>query len=464
MNSARQHRGSLGLIVSAALISVWATAHSPAIIAQDDSLLPEAGTDLSDPPERLESPDVAAPGIIISRTVTAEAGDSLADIAERELGRRGLVGVLADFNNLATDAALTAGTTIQVPIVVPDRGESASVVFVKGGVSRNGTTLTADDLVAPGDVIETTDTGFVSLEFSNGSTVNIHPETIAVVQELRCLDNDELCIIGIETEAGQLRSDVESRDGQELEYRITTPIASAAVRGTDFNVQADGAELLVAVTEGGVNVGAEGENVGLDEGFGSVTLEGEPPGQPIALLPPPAFRTVPNRFVAGQSVLWWELRQVDRYTASIAGDSVGREVVSEVETADSSLAISALGDIDAGDYFLSVRGIDENGLPGFVASKRIIVATVDNALPPPQIDASREGNDVVVAVVNPAPQARGYEIQLADSADFADPLSVDVGPAGSAVFRFDADQVFARARQLQDPITVSEFSPSAEAR
>lgn len=412
------------------------------------------------------APATGIPGAatIISREVVVTQRETLADVAERELGQRGLASLLADVNELPIDVELSPGSTLQIPIQVPDRGESVTIIFAKGDVTVNGAGVDENRPVAPGDLIETGFDGFISLEFANGSAVNVQPETSVTVQELRCLEADALCIIGIETTNGEVISDVEGRDGQALEYRVTTPVASAAVRGTDFSVAADSSELRIAVVEGGVNVSAVGSNVGLDEGFGSVTAEGEPPGQPIALLPPPAFRTVPNRFVAGQSVSWWDIRAVERYRASIATDSIGRETVSNVETSQSSLDIADLGTIATGDYFLSVHGIDENGLPGFSASKRIIVAAVDDTLTAPAIDATRNGNDTLVSVVDPDPDARGYEIQLSSTEDFNDPLSVDVGPNGSAVFRFESDTIFARARRLEDPTTVSAFSALTEAR
>ena len=38
---------------------------------------------------------------------------------------------------------------------------------------------------------------------------------------------------------------------------------------------------------------------------------------------------------------------------------------------------------------------------------------------------------------------------------------MDVGAAGGAVFRLDADTVYARARALVDPLSVSAFGPTA---
>ena len=113
--------------------------------------------------------------------------------------------------------------------------------------------------------------------------------------------------------------------------------------------------------------------------------------------------------------------------------------------------------MDVGDYYLTVRAVDENGLKGFTSNTPLTIAQVDEDIAPVTTTVSRQGSDYLINIENGPDEARGYEIQVSSDASFIDPLSVDVNEQGSAILRLDSDRVFARARVLLDPYTVSAF-------
>lgn len=402
---------------------------------------------------------------IIARDVIVSNGESLRDIARRELGRAAFSPMLAEFNELDEAMPLEAGQIVRVPIHVPARGEVARVVFVKGRVTKNGDPLEADGTIETGDMVETGDDGFVSLEFESGSVVNLQPGSSSTLERLSCLEVDDSCVIEIDTLRGAMSSDVQSRDGQPSDFRIRTPYATAAVRGTEFDFLADPGRLRVAVTDGMVGISAVGETQDLEDGFGAVTREGEPPGPPLPLLPAPVFRNVPTRVAPGDAVLWWPLSDTERYSALLSLDAGGAETVADFAVSGNELDVAAPGDagriVAPGDYYLELRGIGEEDLPGRRSSTRVTVAAIDADLTAPDLEITRDDREFLVGVVDPAADAAGYEIQISDDENFVDPLAVDVGPTGSAVFRFDADRVYARARRLVDPRTVSAFGAAA---
>ncbi len=427
---------------------VTAVLCAPASFAQSQPSVPSAGE--------------PSASVNIGRDIVVVDGDTLRSIARRELGRRAYAGFIAEFNSMQLDDVLIAGSTLRIPINVPARGEAAVVVYFKGAASLNGSPLEDSAAIVVGDSLSTGTDGFISMEFSNGSVVNLQPESAAVLQVLNCLEEDDSCVIEIQTTNGDLTSDVEPRSGQTLEFRVTTPYASAAVRGTVFDMSADPESLRVTVTEGLVDVAALSASVPLDEGFGSVTNAGEAPGQPVELLPAPAFRNVPGRVAAGDTLLWWPLSDVGTYAARVSRDSAGVETLADVVASGDRIDVAAIAGVEPGEYFLSLRGIDDNQLRGFESSTRVVVAGIEPDLTPPTITVTREGNDTLVNVVEPAAGAQGFEIQLSESEDFADALTVDVGRLGTAVFRIDNDALFARARRLASPTAVSAFGPIAQ--
>ncbi len=446
--------------------------------------------------QTLQGPDHA----IISRDVIVAQGDTLPSIAGRELGKSGLASLLAEYNNMAITAQLNVGDIVRIPIHVPPRGEFAEVIFVKGkvtaarqlntGLRAGGEpppvissvsdtsgvgpsdqklelfTLSRGSQVYSGDLIATSLDGFASIAFSSGSVINLQPDTVASLTRLACLPSDDSCLIQIHTERGRVMSDVDTRDQQPMEFLISTPYASAAVRGTVFDISAEEAVLLVGVTEGAVDVNGQNSTVTLDTGFGLVVEEGQPLGEPIELIPAPVFRRVPARIAPGDTLQWWPFADAASYVAVLSTDEAANAALNSVELPSGTAALDvqqAIADssLSSGDYFITLRAVDRNGLLGFTSNTRVTLADIDTSVTPVTTSVIREGSEFLVSVENPLEQARGYEIQISSDEDFSDPLSVDVNERGTAVFRIDQDQVFTRARVLLDPFTVSAFGESS---
>ena len=399
-------------------------------------------------------------GSIVARDVVVGENDTLRRIARRELGKSGLAHHLGEYNDIIPDMPLVPGTLVRIPMFVPLRVEFASVVFVKGAVTRNDAPLARNAEVHLRDVILTGNDGFVSLEFDSGSVVNIQPNSQVELIRLNCLEQDDSCLIELEASGGQLQSDVQVRDGQPADFRISTPYASAAVRGTVFDVATDDDALVMGVTEGVVGLAASGVGVDVPEGFGSVAREGQPPSPPVALLPAPVYRFIPSRAAPGDHVSWWPMSDADGYQAQLSIDSGGDQVVAQQATDTTRLEIAAL---EPGDYYIGVRGVDEVGLKGYTATTRLTIAAIDDSLPSVDTRITRDGQEYLVEIVQPVADAPGYEIQLATEPDFEDPLTIDIRD-GQAVFRLDAQTVYARARVLLTPQIVSAFGETAEAR
>ena len=396
---------------------------------------------------------------IITRTVVVEEGETLRSIARREFGKTGLSSMLASFNALKESEPLIAGQIIRIPLFTPVERQFATVIFVKGEVSKNNKQVEREDKIYLHELLKTGDDGFASLQFSSGSVVNLQPMTHAKLERLNCLESDDSCLIVLNSPQGEVTSDVNRRDGQPTEFTIKTPYASAAVRGTQFEMNAVTEKLLVGVTEGEVLLQAGVTDVPLDQGFGSVAPANKPPSGPIALLPAPVYRYIPTRAAKGDSTSWWALSDVEQYLINLSTDKNGQEVVANFSETQGLLAID---DIDAGEYFMNVRGIDSNGLKGFKAPAKIVVAAIDESIDPVNTSVSRSGNEFLVRVIDPPETAPGYEIQISTNENFLDPLSVDVANPGTAIFRLESDKIYSRARVLLDPEKVSAFGEIAE--
>jgi hypothetical protein len=157
-------------------------------------------------------------------------------------------------------------------------------------------TLTPGYILSPGDRIDTRGGGRVVIDLSDGSMVVVSPESVVVLKDYRAAASlREL----FEITLGAVRVKINHFAGKPNPYRMNSPTASIAVRGTEFTIQV-GAQgtTQVDVIEGLVEVSALADparSVLLEAGRGVLVL----PGQEFRLMganqPPPGNRNGDER-------------------------------------------------------------------------------------------------------------------------------------------------------------------------
>jgi hypothetical protein len=117
----------------------------------------------------------------------------------------------------------------------------ARVASAKGKALRFDTgrlmfSIKAGDTLAPGDEIDTRAGGTVVIELSDGSLVLIQPGSRVVLKDYRTATSlRELLKIVV----GRVRIKINHFGGKPNPYRVNSPTASIAVRGTEFSVFVD---------------------------------------------------------------------------------------------------------------------------------------------------------------------------------------------------------------------------------
>jgi hypothetical protein len=112
--------------------------------------------------------------------------------------------------------------------------------------------LTAGFILNPGDRIDTRGGGRVVIDLSDGSIVVVAPESIVTLKDYRAaVSLRELFGIAL----GMVRVRIDHFAGKPNPYRMNSPTASIAVRGTEFSIQVDAeGSTQVEVFEGAVEV------------------------------------------------------------------------------------------------------------------------------------------------------------------------------------------------------------------
>lgn len=127
----------------------------------------------------------------------------------------------------------------------------AGRAFVSGN-GRGSARLNGGAALAPGDVIDTTGGGRVVIDLSDGSQIVVLPGSRVVFGDYQNAANlRELLQITL----GRIRVKINHFQGKPNPYRIKSPTASIAVRGTEFLVTVEPlGETRVVVIEGAVEV------------------------------------------------------------------------------------------------------------------------------------------------------------------------------------------------------------------
>jgi hypothetical protein len=137
------------------------------------------------------------------------------------------------------------------------QGVEARIASVSGravlsGNARPGSNLVRGVVVTPGDVIDTRAGGRATIQLSDGSLVIVEPGSVVVFQDYRNAGSlREL----LKITAGRVRVRINHFGGRPNPYRVNSPTASIAVRGTEFSVAVTAAgDTEVVVYEGIVEV------------------------------------------------------------------------------------------------------------------------------------------------------------------------------------------------------------------
>ena len=112
--------------------------------------------------------------------------------------------------------------------------------------------LTSGYLLNPGDLVDTRGGGRVVIDLSDGSMVIVQPGSVVLIKDYRAAASlRELFDITL----GQVRVKINHFGGRPNPYRMNSPTASIAVRGTEFTIAVDSnGDTRVEVYEGAVEV------------------------------------------------------------------------------------------------------------------------------------------------------------------------------------------------------------------
>ena len=300
-------------------------------------------------------------------TYVVRQGDTLHDLAREYFISQRVVPALMRLNRISDPRRLQIGSRLRIPRpLLRYEPEPLRILAFSGPVSlsRSGAAVAprVGEQVLEGSLVRTGAKGFISFGGAGNSRLSLPSNSLVQIREAkRYLIND-----AIDFDVRVLEGRTETRAPKlkdEERYRVGTPMAVTAVRGTEFRVAYDDrTELsLTEVTEGTVVVSAGAADAVATAGAGIASVA-DTLGRPEQLLPAPEVIEA-GRIQTGENVAF-AIARLDRaraYRTQIARDAGFIELVAEEIDTDAEVAFEGIED---GRFFVRSRAIAESGLEG----------------------------------------------------------------------------------------------------
>ena len=392
---------------------------------------------------------IEGPGV---KYVTAPR-DTLTSISERFLASASRWPIIQAANRILDPHKLIPGQTIFLPSKllsgVPQSARTLQVlgdVWVANERTRSG--LDSQSLawhrllplqdIGPGSLVRVGPSAFATLQLPDKSTVSLPAGSVLGLDRLCWSPAALVHTVRIRLDQGRIETRVAPQHSGSR-FEVTTPLAVASVRGTEFGIEIvkgngtdandDAKRSMIAdVTEGRVEVTSKQARVNVNIDQGIRVLRPGVISNPIALLRAPDLSAIETLQVS--TALALPVGAVDgavRYRFRVTSDVGLRQVL--VDSSDSDLPIRVAG-LPSGSYHVSIRAEDADGLPGHQSTVQVQLRTTPE---PPLLQKPIQGGtvsskNIELACTQQAGLA-GYAVQLSQRADFAAPgPSVSLSP------------------------------------
>jgi len=277
---------------------------------------------------------------------------------------------VAALNHIANVRQIPPGKVLRIPrALLKDEQSSAKIETFSGPVTVRSAAQSipakAGDVLGEGASIETGRNAFVALRLADGSVLALPSQSNLTISWLRKVVLNGALERDIKLNAGRLRTKVTPMTDPHSRFRVVTPIAVSAVRGTEFRVayEPQGAFSATEVADGKVKFADGSSSSGLDLplGFGAANAGGKPTGI-VKLLDPPKLDN-PDKVQSDAELNFAivPVPQASRYHVQIGKDAGFIEVIDEAVGAAPAFTLPSQ---PADTYFVRVSAYDNVGLEG----------------------------------------------------------------------------------------------------
>ena len=265
------------------------------------------------------------------------------------------------------DRKIRPGTRIVIPVsMLKLQPTPALVIALSGDVSlvrANGdrAKLSVGEKLYSGDRIITVEKQSLRMQFADKSELQVLPNSEVVLDKLSHHKQTGMVDTRIRLNTGRVNTWVEKQQ-PDSHYEISTPASITAVRGTAFRLSSDDEQISrTEVTEGFVTVAAGSSEKNIQDGYGIVAEKDKPLPEPVKLLSSPEVSVEPSEEQTAVQLSWITLDGAKFYHYQLATDEKFNQLTADTTTVDNTINLDQL---QPGQYYLSVRGVDQFKLEG----------------------------------------------------------------------------------------------------
>ena len=384
------------------------------------------------PPGQLQDDEIAH---------TVQDGDTLEALAREYLAAPQQWPLLQARNKVPDPRRLKPGSVLWIPVRLQP-AEPATVEFVHGAVTAQATPtqppapLSAGSKLEEGTAVHVGPEAFVAVKLADGTVVRVQAGSELNLRQLRRRGRAGSLQSVLEMRSGTVESTVPPNAEAFRRFELRTPQAVTSVRGTRFDVSmGESGQTTASVLSGSVAVqsrpgvatashtaAAESRSSLLAPGQGVAVAPDGTLGEPRPLLPAPDTSGIPA-MLSDAGILAIDmppLAGAARYAAQVALDPEFTRVLRSGSFSGGQLRWKALDD---GRYYLSVRGLDDAGIPGLPAVRALQIKTRPVAplyqQPAPGAVVATSAGELRCTQV---PGVAWYRLQVARDAQFAQPV------------------------------------------
>jgi hypothetical protein len=300
-----------------------------------------------------------------------QAGDTLESIVRRYLVSRSDIAALEQVNHISNPRRLRIGADLLAPRArLRTEVASLRVDSFSGSVTAGSATaphqVKVGSLVREGDVVITGPNSFVTLAFADGTLMTLPSLTRARLEAAhRILLNDSIERL-ISIERGRGTYEVTPLHAPRDRFEVRTPMAVAAVRGTEFRVDYDpqAARSILEVLEG--DVAERGDHdadyAEVETGVAAERRAGQS-GRALVSLPPAPDLQRPGRVQDGVNVEFAidSPKPGNQYRVQLADDAGFTELFAETVVTEGA---AAFPNVPNGTFFVRATTLDGDGVEG----------------------------------------------------------------------------------------------------
>ncbi len=400
---------------------------------------------------------------------TVRPGDTLSGISHEYLINIDYWPKVMQLNDIDEARKLSPGTRLRIPVEwLKQHSAVVKVIAKHGNVSlisaSSSSALTANANLQAGQGIRTGKNSSISIEFADGSRILVLPNSEILIESTTKNPDTGAATLSVQVLKGYIENEVAPQKPGGR-YRITTPAAVAAVRGTNFRVSTDdGGDLMRnEVLQGKVEVSGSGVSRSVGAGFATLAKTGEPPSVPTLLPLAPDLSGLNKRIAKADITFSWPTSspKVVNYRAQLAQDTSFNAPIHNrlMQTPEVTWL-----ELSPGNYFMRVRGIDDKGFEGFNATHAFVIIE-----PPQTPNAYTPKDEVILSKPRPfiawslAQDVSFYHLQLANDESFKQ-IFIDIPNIVNTNYKPIEDlpdgQYFWHVQSVSSDGSKSAFSPS----